>query len=67
MFIDFEDSHAIYTFCGVAESVLRDFINSGSVGRYYHQYIKYRYQCLVAHFEGNAQVSVLSVWFRYAD
>jgi hypothetical protein len=45
MFIDFEDSHSIYTLCGVPESVLRDFINSGSVGRYYHQYIKYRYQC----------------------
>jgi hypothetical protein len=45
MVIDFEDSHPIYTFCGVAESVLRDFINSGSVGGYYHQYIKYRYQC----------------------
>ncbi|MCB8888301.1 MULTISPECIES: KTSC domain-containing protein [Gammaproteobacteria] len=45
MFIDFEDSHPIYTFCGVPESVFHDFISSGSVGRYYHQYIKDRYQC----------------------
>lgn len=45
MFIDFEDSHPIYTFCGVPEAVFRDFINSASVGRYYHQYIKDRYQC----------------------
>lgn len=45
MFIDFEDTHPIYTFCGVPEAVFRDFINSGSVGRYYHQYIKDRYQC----------------------
>ncbi|WP_084645713.1 KTSC domain-containing protein [Marinimicrobium agarilyticum] len=45
MFIDFEDSHPIYTFCGVSEAVFLDFINSGSVGRYYHQCIKDRYQC----------------------
>ncbi|MDN3523082.1 KTSC domain-containing protein [Halomonas ramblicola] len=45
MFIDFEDSHPVYTFCGVPEAVFREFVNSGSVGRYYHQYIKDRYQC----------------------
>ncbi|GGX95762.1 KTSC domain-containing protein [Litchfieldella qijiaojingensis] len=45
MFIDFEDSHPVYTFCGVPEAVFRELVNSGSVGRYYHQYIKDRYQC----------------------
>lgn len=45
MFIDFEDSQPIYTFCGVPKAVFLEFINSGSVGRYYHQYIKRQYQC----------------------
>lgn len=45
MFIDFEDSHPIYTFCGVPEAMYHDFINSSSIGRYYHQHIKDRYQC----------------------
>lgn len=45
MYIDFEDSHPIYTFCDVPEAVFRDFINSDSIGRYYHQHIKDRYQC----------------------
>lgn len=44
IFIDFEDSYPIYMFRGVSEPVFRDFIHSGSVGRYYHQYIKHWYQ-----------------------
>lgn len=45
MFIDFNDSHSVYTFCGVPEVVFREFISSGSVGSYYHQHVKGRYQC----------------------
>ena len=45
MYIDFEDSDPYYTFCRVPEHVFREFINARSVGRYYHQYIKDRYDC----------------------
>jgi len=45
MFIDFQDSQPVYTFCGVSERVFREFVRSGSVGRYYQQHIKGRYQC----------------------
>ena len=45
MYIDFEDSDPVYTFCRVPESVFREFIRARSVGRYYHQYIKGRYGC----------------------
>lgn len=45
MYIDFEDSDPYYTFCRVPEQVFREFINSRSVGRHYHQYIKDRYDC----------------------
>jgi hypothetical protein len=45
MYIDFEDSDPYYTFCRVPEHVFRAFINARSVGRYYHQYIKDRYDC----------------------
>jgi len=45
MYIDFEDSDPYYTFCGVPESIFQDFITSSSVGRYYHQYIKDKYDC----------------------
>ena len=45
MYIDFEDSDPYYTFCGVPETVFKDFVSSNSVGRYYHQYIKGKYDC----------------------
>lgn len=45
MHIDFEDSHPYYTFCRVPEHVFREFISAGSVGRYYHQHIKDKYDC----------------------
>lgn len=45
MYIDFEDSNPVYTFCRVPEHVFREFINARSVGQYYHQYIKDRYDC----------------------
>jgi hypothetical protein len=45
MYIDFEDSDPYYTFCNVPEHVFRKFINARSVGRYYHHYIKDRYDC----------------------
>lgn len=37
MYVDFEDSDPYYTFCGVPEQVFQEFMNSSSVGRYYHQ------------------------------
>ncbi|MFA1560056.1 KTSC domain-containing protein [Aliivibrio fischeri] len=45
MYIDFKDSDPVYTFCRVPENVFREFISARSVGRYYHQYIKDRYDC----------------------
>lgn len=45
MYIDFEDSDPYYTFCNVPEQLFHEFINARSVGQYYHQYIKDRYQC----------------------
>ena len=45
MYIDFEDSDPHYTFCGVPESIFEDFVSSDSVGRYYHQNIKDKYDC----------------------
>ncbi len=45
MYIDFHDSTPQYTFCRVPERVFRDFVGAGSVGSYYHRYIKDRYQC----------------------
>ena len=45
MFIDFQDSQPAYVFCGVPEGVFREFVGSGSVGRYYQKHIKDRYQC----------------------
>ncbi len=45
MYIDFEDSDPVYTFCRVPEHVFRKFVNARSVGQYYHQYIKDRYEC----------------------
>lgn len=45
MYIDFEDSDPHYTFCGVPELVFQDFISASSVGGYYHQHIKDKYDC----------------------
>jgi hypothetical protein len=45
MYIDFEDSDPYYTYCRVPDNVFKDFINATSVGRYYHAYIKDRYDC----------------------
>ena len=45
MYIDFEDSEPIYTFCRVPEDVFNSFVSSSSVGRYYHQYIKDQFDC----------------------
>ena len=45
MFIDFEDSDPYYTYCGVPKGVFHSFVNAGSVGVYYHQYIKDHYDC----------------------
>ena len=45
MFIDFEDSEPVYTFCNVPESVFNEFVSARSVGGYYHQYIKDKYDC----------------------
>ncbi|WP_440590626.1 KTSC domain-containing protein [Rheinheimera fenheensis] len=45
LYIDFEDSNPVYTFCRVPELVFRQFINARSVGHYYHHYIKDRYDC----------------------
>lgn len=45
MYIDFEDSAPNYTFCRVPQRVFNEFIRASSVGSYYHQYIKDRYDC----------------------
>lgn len=45
MFIDFEDSDPIYTFCRVPERVFKEFVGAHSVGQYYHRYIKDHYDC----------------------
>lgn len=45
MYIDFEDSDPVYTFCRVPERVFRDFVRARSIGHYYHQHIKDRYDC----------------------
>lgn len=45
MYIDFEDSDPVYTFCNVPEHVFREFVSARSVGQYYHRYIKDKYDC----------------------
>lgn len=45
MWIDFENSDPVYTFCDVPESLYQDFINSTSKGRFYNLYIKGKYNC----------------------
>lgn len=45
MYIDFEDSDPYYTYCGVPQHVFKQFVSASSVGRYYHQYIKDKYDC----------------------
>ncbi|WP_369128000.1 MULTISPECIES: KTSC domain-containing protein [unclassified Pseudoalteromonas] len=45
MYIDFEDSDPYYNYCRVPEHVFQEFINANSVGRYYHAYIKDKYDC----------------------
>lgn len=45
MYIDFENSEPIYTFCRVPERVYTEFTKAHSVGQYYHQHIKGRYDC----------------------
>jgi len=45
MYIDFEDSDPFYTFCDVPKSVFKEFVSASSVGRYYHRYIKDKYDC----------------------
>ncbi|MEZ9446511.1 KTSC domain-containing protein [Vibrio splendidus] len=45
MYIDFEDSDPVYTYCRVPENIFREFINARSVGRYYHQHIRDKYDC----------------------
>jgi len=45
MYIDFEDSDPVYTFCGVPEQIFREFVSARSVGQYYHHHIKDRYDC----------------------
>ncbi len=45
MYIDFEDSDPYYTFCRVPEDVFNSFINANSVGRFYHDNIKDKYDC----------------------
>lgn len=45
MYIDFEDSAPYYTFYGVPESFFREFINASSIGKYYHQNVRDRYNC----------------------
>jgi len=45
MYIDFEDSDPYYTYCRVEESIFKQFISASSVGRFYHQYIKDKYDC----------------------
>ncbi len=43
MYIDFEDSDPFYTYCRVPENIFKSFITARSVGGYYHQHIKDRY------------------------
>lgn len=45
MYIDFEDSDPYYTFCRVPETIFREFVSAISVGQYYHQNIKDKYDC----------------------
>ncbi len=45
MYIDFEDSNPIYTYCRVPESVFNSFISARSKGQFYHQFIKDKYEC----------------------
>jgi len=44
MKIAFTEGH-IYDFCGVPESIFKGLLHAGSKGRYYHNYIRDRYQC----------------------
>jgi len=45
MYIDFEDSDPYYTYCRVPDHIFQAFVSAGSVGSYYHQYIKDQYDC----------------------
>lgn len=45
MYIDFEDSDPYYKYCRVPEGLFRRFISAPSVGGFYHQHIKDKYDC----------------------
>lgn len=45
LYIDFEDSDPLYTYCRVPEKVFSEFVRARSVGCYYHRHIKDRYDC----------------------
>lgn len=45
MYIDFENSDPHYTYCRVPEKIFKSFVSARSVGGYYHQYIRDRYDC----------------------
>ncbi|MAM58712.1 MAG: KTSC domain-containing protein [Salinicola sp.] len=45
MYIDFEDSNPVYTYCSVPEELFCEFVSARSVGGFYHQYIKDKYDC----------------------
>jgi hypothetical protein len=45
MYIDFENSDPNYEFCGVPESVFRGMVSAPSVGHYYNDYVKDRFDC----------------------
>jgi hypothetical protein len=45
MYIDLENSDPYYEYCGVPESIFQGLVSASSVGRYYNEYIKDRYDC----------------------
>ena len=45
MYIDFKDGDATYEYCDVPENLYQQFVSASSVGHFYQQYIKDKYEC----------------------
>jgi len=44
MYIDFEDSEPYYTYSDVPQNLYHQFVSASSVGHFYHQYIKDKFE-----------------------
>ena len=45
LYIDFKDSDPYHTYCSVPQNLFHQFVSASSVGHFYRQYIKDKFDC----------------------